>query len=131
MIAVDTNVLVRLVVDDDPEQARRARKLFERGGVLVTTTVLLEAAWVLTSAYGRTRAQVSRALRGVLGLDGVSTDAPAAIAQALEWHDAGLDFADALHLAGASRAISFVTFDERLLKRARRVAHPPVTAVPR
>ena len=131
MIAIDTNVLVRLVVDDDPEQARRARKLFRRGGVLVTTTVLLESAWVLTSAYGRSREQVSTALRGVLGLEGVTTDAPATVVQALEWFDAGLDFADALHLAGAARAQSFATFDERLLRRSKAIAHPAVAAVPR
>lgn len=131
MIAVDTNVLVRLVVDDDPEQARRARKLFRRGDVLVTAMVLLESAWVLSGAYGLGREQVSKALRGVLGLEGVATDAPSAIAQALDRFDAGLDFADALHLAGASRAESFATFDQRLVARARGMDSPAVVAVPR
>jgi predicted nucleic-acid-binding protein len=131
VIAIDTNVLVRLVVDDDPDQTRRARKLFHRGGVLVTTTVLLESAWVLAGAYGLGRERVASSLRGVLGLEGVATEAPAAIAQALEWFDAGLDFADALHLAGASGASEFATFDLRLLKRSNFIEQPVVIAVPR
>ena len=131
MIAIDTNVLVRLVVDDDPDQTRRARKLFRGGDVLVTATVLLESAWVLSGAYGRSRQQVSASLRGVLGLDGVATDSPAAVAQALDWFDAGLDFADALHLAGAWAAGAFATFDERLIRKAGSLRTPPVVSVPR
>jgi predicted nucleic-acid-binding protein len=131
MIALDTNVLVRLVVDDDPDQTRRARKIIKRGDVLVSATVLLEAAWVLASTYGRDRAQVSAALRGILGLDGVATDMPATVAQALDWFDAGLDFADALHVAGAGRADSFATFDERLVRNARRAGIASVSVVPR
>lgn len=131
MIAVDTNVLVRLVVGDDPAQARRARRVFERGEVLVTATVLLESAWVLASAYRLEPRRISAALRGVLGLEGVVTDSPAAIAKALDWYDAGLEFADALHLAGASRSQAFVTFDERLVRRAKRAGLTSVVTVPR
>jgi predicted nucleic acid-binding protein len=131
VIAVDTNVLVRLVVGDDPGQARRARRLFERGGVLVTTTVLLESAWVLASAYGLDRRRISVALRGILGLEGVETDSPAAVAMALDWYDAGLEFADALHVAGASRSEAFATFDERLVRRAKRAGIESVTTIPR
>ena len=131
MIAIDTNVLVRLVVDDDPEQTRQARKLLKRGDIFVSATVLLESAWVLASAYGLDRPRVSKALRGVLGLEGVATDAPSAVAQALEWHDAGLDFADALHVAGAANAQAFVTFDERLVRKAKAAGAGMVAAVPR
>jgi len=131
VIAVDTNVLVRLVVGDDPAQARRARRVFERVEVLVTATVLLESAWVLASAYRLEPRRISAALRGVLGLEGVVTDSPAAIAKALDWYDAGLEFADALHLAGASRSQAFVTFDERLVRRAKRAGLTSVVTVPR
>lgn len=131
MIAIDTNVLVRLVVADDPGQARRARRLFERGEVLVTRTVLLESAWVLASAYRLEPQRISAALRGVLGLEGVVTDAPETIAKALDGYDAGLEFADALHVAGAERAEAFATFDERLVRRARKAGMAPVVSVPR
>jgi predicted nucleic acid-binding protein len=131
VIAIDTNVLVRLVVADDPSQARRARRLFERGEVLVTRTVLLESAWVLASAYRLGPQRISAALRGVLGLEGVVTDAPETIAKALDGYDAGLEFADALHVAGAARAEAFATFDERLVRRAKKAGMGPVVTVPR
>jgi predicted nucleic acid-binding protein len=131
VIAVDASVLVRLVVGDDPGQARRARRLFERGDVLVTATVLLESAWVLASAYRLEPRRISAALRGVLGLEGVVTDSPAAIAKALDGYDAGLEFADALHVAGAARSKAFATFDERLVRRAKRAGIESVVTVPR
>ncbi|MBI3706689.1 MAG: type II toxin-antitoxin system VapC family toxin, partial [Proteobacteria bacterium] len=49
MIALDTDVVVRFLVDDDHAQGRRARDLIARGGVVVGPTVLLEAEWVLRS----------------------------------------------------------------------------------
>jgi predicted nucleic acid-binding protein len=119
MIAIDTNVLVRLVVADHPAQARRARKLVERNEVVVATTVLLEAEWVLRSAYGFDRTQIAGAFRRFLGLPQVVPDSPVAIARALDAYDAGLDFADALHLAATPQAVSFFTFDRRLARAAR------------
>lgn len=50
MIAIDTNVLVRLLVADDPAQSSRARALLETQDVWIGPTVLLEAAWVLDAA---------------------------------------------------------------------------------
>lgn len=41
MLAVDTNMTVRIVTNDDPEQARRAVALFEREGIFIAKTVLL------------------------------------------------------------------------------------------
>lgn len=116
----------RLVVADDPGQTRRAHKLFPG-----STTVLLQAAWVLACAYGLERSRISKALRGVLGLDGVSTDVPGPVAQALDWFDEGLDLADALHVATISGAGSFATFDERLVRKARRLGISAVALVPR
>jgi hypothetical protein len=60
MLGIDTNVVVRLVVSDDADQTRRARKLVERAlsrdePVLVSLLVLLESEWVLRSRYGFNR----------------------------------------------------------------------------
>lgn len=67
MKALDTNVLVRILVRDDPEQAERARRLFEEaettgGAFVVTVPVVLELLWVLSSSYGFSRAETLRAL---------------------------------------------------------------------
>ena len=58
MAAVDTNVLVRLLVADDPGQTQRALSFLEaRGPLWVSTVVLVETVWVLTAVYGWSKAQ--------------------------------------------------------------------------
>lgn len=120
MIAVDTNVLVRLLAGDDAVQLKRATRLVEKSQVFIAVTVLLEAEWVLRSAYGFKQGQISTAFRSLLGLENVTPESPAIVAQALEGYEAGLDFADALHLASAHEATTFFTFDRTLVRDARR-----------
>ena len=122
MVAVDTNVLIRLVTNDHPAQAAQAAAVFRSGPVFVTKSVLLEAEWVLRYSYDLDTEAILRALRGVLGLANVSVEDPAATATALRLCEQGLAFADALHLASSAHADRFVTFDARLVKRAARVA---------
>lgn len=121
MVALDTNVVVRLLVNDDATQARRARALLAAGHeVRLPVTVLLEAEWVLRSAYGYPAPLVMTYLRALLGLPGVSTDNAAAVAAAITACEQGLDFADALHLALSGGAERFYTFDANLRRRAAR-----------
>jgi predicted nucleic-acid-binding protein len=127
MIALDTNVVVRLLVDDDPAQTRRARKLLESRSALVIPTVLLETEWVLRGAYGIERSVILHSLRKLLGLPNVALASADAVSQALEWFGKGLDFSDALHLALAADAEEFVTFDARLAKRANRISSREVS----
>ena len=129
MIAIDTNVLVRLLVGDDAAQARRARHLVGSADVVVSASVLLESEWVLRSAYRFDPSAISAAFRGFLGLPNVAIDAPATLAQALDAYDAGLDFADALHLAAAHKVTAFYTFDAKLARGAK-TGVPPVKMVP-
>lgn len=119
MISLDTNVVVRFLVNDDAVQARRARALIEANRVFVPITVLLETEWVLRSGYGIARVEIVRLLRGLLGLPELTTEDPQRVALALDWHARGIDFADALHLTGSAGAERFATFDEKLLKAAK------------
>jgi predicted nucleic-acid-binding protein len=121
VIALDTDVVVRFLINDDPAQGRRARDLIARGGVFVGPTVLLETEWVLRAAYGFPAAEIGRFFRALLGLPGLLVDGPERIGRALDAYDAGLDFADALHLAFAGGAEAFATFDRRLARRAPRL----------
>lgn len=121
MIAVDTNVVVRLLTEDDPGQANRARSLFERETILVPTTVLLEAQWVLRRLYGLDVIRIVDALTALIALPNVRCEHLGIVTAALDWTRAGLDFADALHLAGGRAAERFVTFDAKLVKRAKRI----------
>ena len=121
MVAIDTNVLVRLLTGDHPEQSARARALLESQEVFVAFTVLLETEWVLRSAYGFAPERIYAALRAFAGLPQVRIEAPQRLAEALDRAEAGLDFADALHLGAAGSAEAFATFDARLIKAARRL----------
>ena len=70
---------------------------------------------------------VSRVLRALASIEHVTLEDRAAVLVAIDVLDKGLDFADALHLARSSRASGFATFDQRLAKRAKRLAlAPPV-----
>lgn len=128
MIALDTNVVVRFLVNDEPAQARRARALIEANAVFVPVTVLLETEWVLRGGYRLPRAEVVRLLRGLLGLPKLVTEDPQRIARALGWHAAGIDFADALHLCGSAGAERFATFDDKLVKAGRKLGTVRVVA---
>lgn len=129
MIAVDTNVIVRIVTHDDPEQARRAVALFERERIFITKTVLLEVEWVLRFSYRLPRAVIVSTLRKVVGLGTVEVEDPNEVSMALDWHEQGLDFADALHLAGSGKARRFATFDQKMANRAGTLQPMEIVAV--
>lgn len=119
MIAVDTNVLVRYLTNDDAEQAGKAvAVLASAERILVTHTVLLELEWVLRAAYGLSPETIHRSLLQVLGLANVQVEKPGEVAKALSWYQGGMDFADALHLALATGVERFLTFDQRFAKSA-------------
>jgi predicted nucleic-acid-binding protein len=118
VIAVDTNVVVRLLTGDDPRQMERAKKLFASGGTFLPNTVVLETEWVLRRLYRLSRAAVADALGRLISLPNVECENEPAVRQALDWSRSGLDFADALHLASSSGARRFATFDLTLIKTA-------------
>lgn len=126
--AIDTNVIVRFLTNDDPAQAQAARAVIEGGDIFVPVTVLLETEWVLRSAYGFAAGRVVAALRGLAGLPGVSVEDPAQLALALDWMDQGMDFADALHLTSSRACDAFLTFDRKLVSAAKTMADVPVLA---
>jgi predicted nucleic-acid-binding protein len=126
MTAVDTNVLVRFLVKDDEKQAQRARKLIEQERIFIPKTVLVETEWVLRYTYELGREAVAAALAKVCGLSQVTIEDGPAVRQALAWHQAGLDFADALHLASSRQTVRFCSFDQELIRRMKREATVPV-----
>ena len=115
MIAVDTNVIVRLMTEDDKSQYQKSVRLFRRHDIFISTTVLQETEWVLRYSYQFNRRDINQALLGLAGLENVYIDNPAALIQALDWHAQGLDFSDALHLSHSARGNTFYTFDQKLI----------------
>ena len=122
MLAIDTNVIVRYLTGDHPEQSPRARALINHQEVFICTTVLLETEWVLRSAYGYSPPQVRKALQAFAGLPQVTLEDPALAATALDCVAEGMDFADALHLVKAEGCTAFISFDRRLAKAAKRLS---------
>lgn len=122
MRSLDTNVLARFFIDDaDDAQAAKQRPaavaaLAERA--YVSVTVLLELEWVMRGFYGMRPRDVSRVMRALAGIEHVTIEDRNAVLSALDAFDAGLDFADALHVARSSRASVFATFDRKLARRA-------------
>ena len=114
MRAIDTNVVVRILVADDPGQTEKATAVVEAGNAFVSATVILECEWVLRSAYGLSRDQVLHGLRHFAGLRGVVVENPSRLSQALDLAAEGVDLADALHLVGAEGCTAFLSFDRRL-----------------
>jgi len=119
MISIDTNVLVRLLTRDDAAQFAKAERLVKNGVVFIPETVLLETEWVLRFSYQLDRAQIHTLFTCVLGLENVKVNRPLVVHDALSWFLDGMDFADALHLAGSSHCEKLVTFDRSFVKSAK------------
>jgi predicted nucleic-acid-binding protein len=120
VIAIDTNVLVRLLVGDNPTQSKASHKLFACEDIFIPDTVLLETEWVLRAAFDLTPADICTALRRVCGLPNVTVSDGRLVAQVIDWHEAGFDFADALHLASSKDQDTLKTFDAGFIRNARK-----------
>lgn len=129
MIAADTNTLVRLLTQDDRKQAARANELFASEEIWIAKTVLLECGWALGSVYGFPADQVASALRLLTRLPNVRVEDDAAVNTAHGLVEKGVEFADALHLASRPTGATFVSFDERFVRRARRAGVADIVSV--
>jgi predicted nucleic-acid-binding protein len=118
VLTVDTTVVVRLITNDSPRDTKRAAALFSSNKIYLSSTVLLETEWVLRYAYRLKPDAISKSFRGLLGLASVSVADPPHINRALLLYERGLDFADALHLAGANGS-GLKTLDRELVEKAR------------
>jgi predicted nucleic-acid-binding protein len=123
--AVDTNVVARFILGDDPAQGRIAADIVA-DGVFVPITVLMETAWLLGSVYGQSRAQIHNALITFLQIEAVTVRDREAVSWALERYARGADFEDMLHIAASLGSEAFVTFDRSIAKRAGSTSPVPV-----
>jgi len=110
MPALDTNVLVRYVVQDDPLQFAAAKRLVRQcladgRSIFVPVTVALELEWVLRSSYGYAKDDVLQVLSNLLSAEELSFESERALEVALQlFRDGAADFADCLHIALATQA---------------------------
>ena len=124
MIAIDTNVLVRLLVKDDAAQTRAVVRLFkglhaDGDRARVSDVVMCELVWVLRSSYGFNRDQVTSTIKQVLAARQLVFDSPDRLLRALSAFEVGRgDIADYVIREDAKSAgcDSIVTFDKALQK---------------
>lgn len=110
MPALDTNVLVRYVVQDDGTQLAAARRLIERclvegTSIFVPVTVVLELEWVLRASFGYAKDDVLLVLSNLFSAAELTFESERALEVALQLHREGsANFADCLHVALAAQA---------------------------
>lgn len=137
MIALDTNVLARAIVtqsDADTAtraQQREARAMLGSGRELfVPVTVVQELEWVLRSAYDMPTGDIADLFRDLLCVENITVDRAAAVVQAIEGYQRGLDFSDALHLALSAACERLATFDSGFIKKSRQIGLQPTVESP-
>ena len=120
MVALDTNVVVRLLVGDDPAQTRKAEKVFlehvNGAGVFVSLVVLAEVGWVLDAAYDWDRAMIHERVQRLVRTRNVSVEELELVEAALDEYESGkAQLADYL-IVGVARTTSdsLLTFDRKL-----------------
>lgn len=121
MLAVDTNVLVRLIARDDTQQVHRAEQ-FVSEGAWVSNLVLAESIWVLESVYELTKPQIRTAILMLLEHQRLILQEADAVRVAVAEFSAtsGVGFTDCLVVAIAKKKghIPVGTFDKKLSKLA-------------
>jgi predicted nucleic-acid-binding protein len=125
MISLDTNMLARLLLQDDAAQHKRVKALFKTQQTFTApVTVLLELVWVLESR-GCSAAQVALGLTALLDLPNFKPERADAVREALRRYEGGLGFADALHLALSTGMEKFMTFDKAFARQAKKMGLKP------
>jgi predicted nucleic-acid-binding protein len=125
MIGVDTNVLARVLLGDDPRQSPAAHKAIIQaargGGVFVPLLVFVELGWVLGAAPGWSAAHVHDALETLLNMEGVEVEAAPLAREALALSSGAVGIADNLIAlrAKARGCRKLLTFDARFAKTGR------------
>jgi predicted nucleic-acid-binding protein len=134
MIAIDTNLLARLVLADDQAQAKIASDLIDRNACYVPVTVFIELAWILWGVFKPDpdrRQIVARTLTGILSVENLHFQDEGRIHNALRlFSQEGLGIADALHHALSDGCQLLVTFDAAFSKKAQALRLSPPVALP-
>ncbi|MDR3221783.1 MAG: PIN domain-containing protein [Candidatus Accumulibacter sp.] len=116
-VAVDANVLVWLATGDDDAEHRAAAEALAARPWRVFPTVILETEWVLRSRYGYAPGQFADFVDWLDASGRVMLAQAEAVRAAVAYHRAGMDFADALHIAQTDGE-SFLTLDKALRRKA-------------
>ncbi|WP_416233490.1 type II toxin-antitoxin system VapC family toxin [Anabaena sp. UHCC 0451] len=118
--------MVRFITKDDEPQYQQSLALFKNKNIFIADTVILETEWVLRFAYKFKSLEICQAFRKIFGLPNVYLTNEKLILQVIEWHENGIDFADAFHLASSNHCLEFYTFDEKFIKKSQSLSNSTV-----
>lgn len=125
MIGLDTNVLVRYLVQDDPAQSKLATKFIEKNCTdsepgIIGHIVLCELSWVLESNYQQSRDQIANVIEQILQVSQLAIPNTELIWRALsDYRDSNADFSDLLlsRINQATGCEYTLTFDKKAAKQ--------------
>lgn len=120
--AIDTNIVVRFLLDDGSKEVPIALELFRRESLEISSTVILECEWVLRSIYKVKPEAICEAFTALMSLDNVYVHDEDVVMAAVDGHRQGLDFADAMHLFMTEKSDEFLTLDDPFNRLAFRLA---------
>lgn len=119
MIALDTSVLARYLLQDNPAEQAEAEELIANNDCAISWSVLVELCWVMQSNAGMERSQVAEGLAAVAATQRIAVPDEALLDWAIDRYAKGADFADMIHLASApSGSGEFACFDRKLARQA-------------
>lgn len=123
MIALDTNALIRMLIEDDEDQAKMVRELVKQvetnsGQILILSEMLIETVWVLESVYQCTRGEIIGFLETLFRTTTFVTAEPALFRTVVSQYKQGGEFADLIIVNQSKRfqAIKLISFDKKLQK---------------
>jgi predicted nucleic-acid-binding protein len=117
-ITADTNILVRILVQDDVEQSKAAESILKRADVVaISIAALCELVWVLAQGYKISAGDIAKAIRHLINAENVVVNRPSAEA-GLVLLDAGGDFADGVIVQEGNwlGADIFLSFDKKAVR---------------
>jgi predicted nucleic-acid-binding protein len=127
VIALDTSILARLVLNDTPAERQQAAQFLAANRCAVSWTVLVELGWVLERSGGLPRDEVRDGIWAIANLENVSVPDQGKLDWVLERYTHGADFADMIHLVAAQGgSAEFATFDRRLTAQAGETTPLPI-----
>ena len=124
-VLLDTNVILRHALGDDPSHQRQARRLFQRAGkgtyrLLVPSLVIAQVVWTLESFYQASREYITGLLRALLETPGVTAIEPRVVSRCIEIYGThNIEIVDAylVALAEETKTPALATFNKKDFRR--------------
>lgn len=130
LLGADTNIIIRLIIDDDAAQIDRILALLTEHELFVPLTVMLEAEWVLRSRYSFSRQDIAIAFSALCKLESIIVEEVDTLNWAIDRYAKSGDFGDLVHLVACGDCEGFATFDEGLRRSAGAESPIAVLSIP-